>query len=95
MLGASQIKIMAGGGVVSTHDPLDVTQYTERETRAAVDAAENWGTYVLAHAYAPRSVQAQAIRAGVRSIEHGHLLDDTDRRTHGRNSHLVVTAGLL
>jgi imidazolonepropionase-like amidohydrolase len=75
MLGASQIKIMAGGGVVSTHDPLDVTQYTEREIRAAVDAAENWGTYVLAHAYTPRSVQ-QAIRAGVRSIEHGHLLDE-------------------
>ncbi len=75
MLGASQIKIMAGGGVVSAHDPLDVTQYTEREIRAAVDAAENWGTYVLAHAYTPRSVQ-QAIRAGVRSIEHGHLLDE-------------------
>ena len=75
MLGATQIKVMAGGGAISTHDPLDVTQYTEREIRAAVDAAENWGTYVLAHAYTPRSVQ-QAIRAGVRSIEHGHLLDE-------------------
>ena len=75
MLGATQIKVMAGGGVISTHDPLDVTQYTEREIRAAVDAAENWGTYVLAHAYTARSVQ-QAIRAGVRSIEHGHLLDE-------------------
>jgi imidazolonepropionase-like amidohydrolase len=51
MLGASQIKIVAGGGVVSTDDPLDVTQYTEREIRAAVDAAENWGTYVLARMY--------------------------------------------
>jgi imidazolonepropionase-like amidohydrolase len=75
MLGATQIKVMAGGGAISTHDPLDVTQYTERELRAAVDAAENWGTYVLAHAYTPRSVQ-QAVRAGVRSIEHGHLLDE-------------------
>ncbi|NUR70107.1 MAG: amidohydrolase family protein [Hamadaea sp.] len=75
MLGASQLKLMAGGGVASPHDPLDVTQYTEGELRAAVEAAENWGTYVMVHAYTPRSVQ-QAIRAGVRCIEHGHLLDD-------------------
>ncbi|QDP98844.1 amidohydrolase family protein [Microlunatus elymi] len=75
MLGASQLKLMAGGGVASFYDPLDVTQYTEAELRAAVDAAANWGTYVMVHAYTPRSVQ-QAIRAGVRSIEHGQLLDD-------------------
>lgn len=74
MLGASQVKVMAGGGVASSYDPLDVTQYTEPELRAAVQAAENWGTYVTVHAYTPRSVQ-QAIRAGVRCIEHGHLLD--------------------
>jgi imidazolonepropionase-like amidohydrolase len=70
MLGASQIKMMAGGGVVSAYDPIDVTEYTETELRAAVEAAENWGTYVLVHAYTPRAVQ-QAIRAGVRCIEHG------------------------
>ena len=75
LLGASQIKVMAGGGVSSSYDPLDVTQYTEPEVRAAVDAAENWGTYVMVHAYTPRAVQ-QAIRAGVKSIEHGHLLDE-------------------
>jgi imidazolonepropionase-like amidohydrolase len=75
MLGASQLKLMAGGGVASFYDPLDVTQYTEAELRAAVDAAANWGTYVMVHAYTPRSVQ-QAIRAGVRSIEHGQLLDE-------------------
>jgi imidazolonepropionase-like amidohydrolase len=75
MLGATQIKLMAGGGVASSYDPLDVTQYTEAELHAAVQAAENWGTYVMVHAYTPRSVQ-QAIRAGVRCIEHGHLLDD-------------------
>jgi imidazolonepropionase-like amidohydrolase len=75
MLGASQLKLMAGGGVTSTYDPLDVTQYTERELRAAVDAAENWGTYVMVHAYTPRAVQ-QALRAGVKSIEHGQLLDE-------------------
>jgi imidazolonepropionase-like amidohydrolase len=75
MLGASQIKVMAGGGVASPHDPIDVTQYTESEMHAAVDAAENWGTYVMVHAYTPRSIQ-QAIRAGVRCIEHGHLMDE-------------------
>lgn len=72
--GASQIKMMAGGGVTSPHDPIDVTQFTEAELRAGVEAAENWGTYVMVHAYTPRSVQ-QALRAGVRCIAHGHLLD--------------------
>ncbi|MEU8224161.1 amidohydrolase family protein [Kribbella sp. NPDC048915] len=75
MLGASQLKLMAGGGVASAYDPLDVTQYTEAELHAAVDAAENWGTYVMVHAYTPRAVQ-QAIHAGVKCIEHGQLLDD-------------------
>ncbi|WP_460531242.1 metal-dependent hydrolase family protein [Flindersiella endophytica] len=75
MRGASQLKLMAGGGVASSYDPLDVTQYTEAELHAAVEAAENWGTYVMVHAYTPRAVR-QAIRAGVKCIEHGQLLDD-------------------
>jgi imidazolonepropionase-like amidohydrolase len=75
MLGATQIKLMAGGGVASPHDPIDSTQYTEGEMRAAVEAAENWGTYVMAHAYTPRAIR-QSIRAGVRCIEHGHLVDE-------------------
>ncbi|MEK7781913.1 MAG: amidohydrolase family protein, partial [Verrucomicrobiota bacterium] len=62
-LGASQIKLMAGGGVASNFDPLDVTQYTVEELRAAVVAAENWGTYVTVHAYTPRAVR-QSIEAG-------------------------------
>jgi imidazolonepropionase-like amidohydrolase len=66
---------MAGGGVSSPYDPLDVTQYTVEELRAAVEAAENWGTYVTVHAYTPRAVR-QAIEAGVRCIDHGQLLDD-------------------
>ncbi len=74
-LGASQIKLMAGGGVASAYDPLDVTQYTVAELRAAVEAAENWGTYVTVHAYTPRAVR-QAIEAGVKCIDHGQLLDD-------------------
>jgi imidazolonepropionase-like amidohydrolase len=75
MLGASQLKLAAGGGVSSHYDPIDVSQYTEAEFRAAVDAAENWGTYVAVHAYTPRAIKT-AIRAGVRCIEHGHLMDE-------------------
>jgi len=74
-LGASQIKLMAGGGVSSSYDPLDVTQYTVPELRAAVEAAENWGTYAAVHAYTPRAVR-QAIEAGVKCIDHGQLLDE-------------------
>lgn len=75
-LGASHIKMMAGGGVSSVYDPLDVTQYSVPELRAAVDAAENWGTYVAVHAYTPRAVR-QAIEAGVKCIDHGQLLDES------------------
>jgi imidazolonepropionase-like amidohydrolase len=75
-LGASQVKLMAGGGVSSHYDPLDVTQYTTAEIRAAVEAAENWGTYVTVHAYTPRAVR-HAIEAGVKCIDHGQLLDDS------------------
>lgn len=74
-LGATQLKLAAGGGVGSDYDPLDVTQYTVAELRAAVEAAQNWGTYVAVHAFTPRAVR-QSIEAGVMSIEHGHLLDD-------------------
>jgi imidazolonepropionase-like amidohydrolase len=82
-LGASQIKLMAGGGVASSFDPLDVTQYTVPELRAAVEAAENWGTYVTVHAYTPRAVR-QAIEAGVKCIDHGQLLDEATARLMAR-----------
>jgi imidazolonepropionase-like amidohydrolase len=75
LLGAAQIKLTAGGGVASPHSPLDASTFTEAELRAAVEAAENWGTYVTVHAYTPASIQ-RAIAAGVRCIEHGHLMDD-------------------
>ena len=75
MLGATQIKLTGGGGVASPHSPLDVTTFTEPELRAAVEAAENWGTYVTVHAYTPASIQ-RAIAAGVKCIEHGHLMDE-------------------
>lgn len=73
--GASQIKLMAGGGTTSAYDPIDVTQYTLDEMRAAVEAAEDWGTYVTVHAYTPRAVQ-RAIEAGVRVVDHGQMLDE-------------------
>ena len=73
--GASQIKLTAGGGVASPNSPLDASTFTEPELRAAVEAAENWGTYVTVHAYTPVSIQ-RAIAAGVKCIEHGHLMDD-------------------
>jgi imidazolonepropionase-like amidohydrolase len=75
MQGASQIKLTAGGGVASPHSPLDASTFTEPELRAAVEAAENWGTYVTVHAYTPVSIQ-RAVAAGVKCIEHGHLMDE-------------------
>ncbi|MDX8529779.1 amidohydrolase family protein [Mesorhizobium sp. VK25A] len=75
MLGASQIKIMGGGGVASAYDPIDALQYTEAEMKAAVAAATDWGTYVAIHAYTSAAVQ-RAIASGVKSIEHGQLIDE-------------------
>ena len=73
--GASQIKLTAGGGTSSAYDPVDVTQYTADEMLAAVQAAEDWGTYVMVHAYTPRAIR-RAVEAGVKVIEHGQLLDE-------------------
>src|SRR5580698_2837747 len=73
--GASQIKLMASGGVASSYNPIESTQYTEPEIRAAVEAADNWDTYVTVHAYTPPAIQ-QAVAAGAKCIEHGHLIDE-------------------
>jgi imidazolonepropionase-like amidohydrolase len=73
--GASQIKLMAGGGVSSQYNPIESTQFTEAEMRAAVEAADHWGTYVTVHAYTPRAIR-QAVAAGVKCIEHGQLIDE-------------------
>ena len=77
--GATQIKIAVGGGTGSYADPLDVTQYTDDEIRAAVEAAADWGTYVMAHVYNSDGAQ-RAIANGVKSIEHGNLLDEETLR---------------
>jgi imidazolonepropionase-like amidohydrolase len=72
--GASQIKIMASGGVASPSDPIWNLQYSEEEISAAVWEAKSWRTYVMAHAYTPEAI-SRAVRLGVRSIEHGNLID--------------------
>lgn len=77
--GASQIKVMAGGGASSLYDPLDTVQFTLPELRAAVEAAQDWGTYVMAHVYLPKGIQ-RSIDAGVRVIEHGQLADEATAR---------------
>ncbi|MDR2784629.1 MAG: amidohydrolase family protein [Treponema sp.] len=73
-LGASQIKIMAGGGIGSLYDPLESLQFTIEEMRAAVQAASDFGTYVFAHLYTPEQMR-RAAEAGVQCFEHGTLLD--------------------
>ena len=77
--GAHHIKIMASGGVSSPTDRIDSTQYSMEEMRAAVEEAEAANRYVAAHAYTARAIN-RALEAGVRSIEHGNLLDDESLR---------------
>ncbi|MCC8363263.1 amidohydrolase family protein [Lysobacter sp. A6] len=81
--GAALIKLTAGGGVSSPSSPLDVVTFSEEELRAAVGAANDWGTYVTVHAYTPEAIQ-RAIRAGVQCIEHASLMDDESARMIAR-----------
>lgn len=74
-LGASQVKLMAGGGVASLYDQLEDVQYFEDEIHTAVKAADDAGTYVMVHVYVPEAIR-RAIQAGVKSIEHGQLIDE-------------------
>ncbi|MCA0272530.1 MAG: amidohydrolase family protein [Proteobacteria bacterium] len=75
MQGASQIKLVAGGGIASVYDPIDVTEFLPEELEAAVLAAADWGTYVSAHVYTATGIQ-RCLKAGVKSIEHGQLADE-------------------
>jgi imidazolonepropionase-like amidohydrolase len=78
--GASQVKLVGGGGVSSPRSPLDMSTFSEDELRAAVEVARDWNTYVTVHAYAPNTVQ-RAIAAGAACIEHAHLMDDATAKT--------------
>ncbi len=90
-MGASQIKIMASGGVASPNDPIHFLGYSEKEIRAAVEEATNAGTYVMAHAYTPRAI-SRAVECGVRTIEHGNLVDASAAAVmHDHNAFMVPT----
>ncbi|GAA5191913.1 amidohydrolase family protein [Ferrimonas gelatinilytica] len=73
MMGATQVKIAGGGGVASTYDPIDARQYSLEEMKAIVDVAESYNSYVGAHIFTDDAVQ-MAVKAGVKSIEHGMLI---------------------
>jgi imidazolonepropionase-like amidohydrolase len=89
--GATQIKILASGGVASPYDPIWNLQYSEEEVRAIVEEAQAWHTYVLAHAYSPEAIR-RSIDFGVRSIEHGNLIDRaTAEHVAGANAFVVPT----
>lgn len=90
-LGADQIKVMASGGAMSPADELSATQYALEELRAAVEVAEAARTYVMAHAYNDESVR-NCLNSGVRSIEHGNLIDEeTARIIAESDAYLVPT----
>lgn len=89
--GANHIKIMAGGGIASPSDPLEGTQFSVEELRAACEEAEAANLYAMAHAYSPRAV-TRAVQVGVRSIEHGNLIDEaTARVMKAHGTYLVPT----
>jgi imidazolonepropionase-like amidohydrolase len=89
--GADHIKLMVSGGVASQADPLESLQYRVDEIEAAVDEATRWGTYVCAHAYSAKAIE-RAVRAGVRTIEHGNLIDaPTAKLMAERGAYMVPT----
>ncbi len=89
--GATQVKIMASGGVASPSDPIWNLQYSVGEMRAIVEEAAGWRTYAMAHAYTPEAIR-RAVEAGVRSIEHGNLIDrETAALLAERGVYLVPT----
>jgi imidazolonepropionase-like amidohydrolase len=89
--GATQIKILASGGVASPYDPIWNLQYSEEEVRAIVAEAQAWHSYVLAHAYSPEAIR-RSIDFGVRSIEHGNLIDRaTAEHVAGADAFVVPT----
>jgi len=87
--GADQVKIMCSGGVASPYDPLDSLQYTPEEIRAATDEAANFGRYVAAHAYTPEAIR-RAVTNGVRTIEHGNLIDEPTAKLLADNKRFLI-----
>jgi len=82
-MGASQIKVMGGGGVSSLYDPLDVTEYTFEEMKAVVDVARTWNTYVMVHVNTNEAVRLW-VEAGALSMEHGFFIDEETAKLMAR-----------
>jgi len=87
--GCDQVKIMMSGGVASPYDPLDSLQFSPGEVAAAVEEASSFGRYVCAHAYTAEAI-TRAAHAGVRTIEHGNLIDDATARLMAQKGMLLV-----
>ena len=87
--GADQVKIMMSGGVASPYDPLDSLQFSVEEVAAAVEEAHAFGRYVCAHAYSVEAI-TRAAHAGVRTIEHGNLIDEPTARLMASNGMYLV-----
>src|SRR6187397_179675 len=87
--GADHVKIMMSGGVASPYDPLDSQQFSDGEVSAAVEEATAFGRYVCAHAYSAESI-SRAARLGVRTIEHGNLIDDAAARLMAEKGMFLV-----
>lgn len=87
--GCDQVKIMMSGGVASPYDPIDSLQFSPEEVSAAVEEAHAFGRYVCAHAYSPEAI-TRAAHAGVRTIEHGNLIDDATARLMGEKRMFLI-----
>jgi len=88
-LGASQIKMMAGGGGSSRFDPIDTTQFSVEETCAIVGAAEDWGTYVGAHVFTDHAVE-RLLECGVKTFEHGFFISEKTMKKIAKAGGYVV-----
>jgi len=90
--GATQLKVMAGGGIASDFDPIHSVQFTSEELEAAVQAAADWDTYVAVHIYESKGA-IRALNAGVKCLDHGHLInEETVKLIKEKNAWLVPQA---
>jgi imidazolonepropionase-like amidohydrolase len=87
--GADHVKIMMSGGVASPYDPLDSLQFSPPEVAAAVEEAQAFGRYVCAHAYTPEAI-TRAAHAGVRTIEHGNLIDEPSAKLMAEKGMILI-----
>lgn len=87
--GCDHVKIMMSGGVASPYDPLDSLQFSPGEVAAAVEEAGAFGRYVCAHAYTPEAI-TRAANGGVRTIEHGNLIDDASAALMAKSGMFLI-----